>query len=209
MARPSSPPRANCGATASCSSGAAGMRIDAGPAAPRPGAASPALYVGQWNRAFRRRYLKFATPEHVACYAPTRSGKGVGLVIPNALRWRGSLICLDVKRENFKATAGARAAQGDQVFLFDPMAPDGRTARYNPFTYVRRGTVDAFGDIQRIAQMFFPHLEGDGNQGFFQDAARSAFSGAASFLAETPGAQLTLGEVFRLLCRADGPSFII
>ena len=68
---------------------------------------------------------------------------------------------------------------------------------------------DAFGDIQRIAQMFFPHLEGDGNQGFFQDAARSAFSGAASFLAETPGAQLTLGEVFRLLCRADGPSFII
>ena len=147
------------------------MRIDAARAAPRRGEATPALYVGKWNRAFRRRYLKFATPEHVACYAPTRSGKGVGLVIPNALRWHGSLICLDVKRENFQATAGAREAQGDKVFLLDPMAPDGRTARYNPFTYVRRGTIDAFGDIQRIAQMFFPHLEGDSNQGFFQDAA--------------------------------------
>ncbi len=97
------------------------------------------LFLGRDKRG---RYLRFGGPEHVACYAPTRSGKGVGLVIPNALLYEASLVCLDVKKENWAATAGIRAAVGQKVFLFDPLAPDGRTARYNPFSYVRRGTID-------------------------------------------------------------------
>jgi type IV secretion system protein VirD4 len=157
------------------------------------------LYVGQDKDG---RYLRFGGPEHVACYAPTRSGKGVGLVIPNCLLYEASLVCLDVKKENWAATAGIRAAAGQKVFLFDPLAPDGRTARYNPFSYVRRGTIDAFEDIQRIAQMVFPHVAGD--QQFWTDSARSAFTGAAGFLAETPDMPLTFGEVLRLLSSVDG-----
>ncbi|MBY0336180.1 MAG: type IV secretory system conjugative DNA transfer family protein, partial [Acetobacteraceae bacterium] len=157
------------------------------------------LLVGKDGRG---RHLRFGGPEHVACYAPTRSGKGVGLVIPNCLLWDGSLVCLDVKKENWAASAGIRAEAGQRVFLFDPLAPDGRTARWNPFTYVRRGTADAFEDVQRIAQMVFPHAGGD--QQFWTDAARSAFVGAASFLAETPELPLTFGEVLRLLSSADG-----
>ncbi|MCM8738853.1 type IV secretory system conjugative DNA transfer family protein [Azospirillum sp. A1-3] len=156
------------------------------------------LYVGQDRQG---RHLRFGGPEHVACYAPTRSGKGVGLVIPNCLLYEASLVCLDVKKENWAASAGIRAAAGQCVFLFDPLAPDGCTARYNPFTYVRRGTIDAFEDIQRIAQMVFPHASGD--QQFWTDAARSAFTGAAGFLAETPELPLTFGEVLRLLSSAD------
>jgi type IV secretion system protein VirD4 len=162
------------------------------------------LYVGQ-DRA--GRYLRFGGPEHVACYAPTRSGKGVGLVIPNCLLYEATLVCLDVKKENWAATAGIRAAAGQKVSLFDPLAPDGRTARYNPFTYVRRGTIDAFEDIQRIAQMVFPHVSGD--QQFWVDAARSAFTGAAGFLAETPELPLTFGEVLRLLSSVDGAQSMI
>lgn len=157
------------------------------------------LYVGQDDSG---NYLRFGGPEHVACYAPTGSGKGVGLVIPNCLLYEASLVCLDVKKENWAATAGIRADVGQKVFLFDPLAPDGRTARYNPFTYVRRGTIDAFEDIQRIAQMVFPHVAGD--QQFWTDSARSAFTGAAGFLAETPEMPLTFGEVLRLLSSADG-----
>src|SRR5215471_18776146 len=152
------------------------------------------LYVGKDKDG---RYLRFGGEEHVACYAPSRSGKGVGLVIPNCMLYDGSLVCLDVKKENWAATAGIRKAAGQKVFLFDPLAPDGRTARYNPFGYVRRGTVDAFDDVQRIAQMVFPHVSGD--QQFWTDAGRSAFIGAACFLAETPGLPLTFGEVLRLL----------
>ena len=162
------------------------------------------LYVGRDRRG---RVLRFGGPEHVACYAPTRSGKGVGLVIPNALLYEASLVCLDVKKETWAATAGIRAAAGQRVVLFDPLAPDGRTARYNPFSYVRRGTLDAFEDIQRIAQMVFPHAGGD--QQFWTDAARSAFTGAAGFLAETPELPLTFGEVLRLLSSVDGARSMI
>lgn len=162
------------------------------------------LYVGQDPAG---RYLRFGGPEHVACYAPTRSGKGVGLVIPNCLLYESTLVCLDVKKENWAATAGIRAAAGQKVFLFDPLAPDACTARYNPFSYVRRGTIDAFEDIQRIAQMVFPHASGD--QQFWTDSARSAFTGAAGFLAETPELPLTFGEVLRLLSSSDGASAML
>jgi type IV secretion system protein VirD4 len=162
------------------------------------------LYVGQDNA---NRYLRFGGPEHVACYAPTRSGKGVGLVIPNCLLYEATLVCLDVKKENWAATAGIRAAAGQKVFLFDPLAPDGRTARYNPFSYVRRGTIDAFEDIQRIAQMVFPHVSGD--QQFWTDSARSAFTGAAGFLAETIELPLTFAEVLRLLSSSDGAQSMV
>ena len=162
------------------------------------------LYVGRDRRG---RFLRFGGPEHVACYAPTRSGKGVGLVIPNALLYEASLVCLDVKKETWAATSGIRAAAGQTLVLFDPLAPDGRTARYNPFSYVRRGTLDAFEDIQRIAQMVFPHAGGD--QQFWTDAARSAFTGAAGFLAESPELPLTFGEVLRLLSSVDGARSMI
>ena len=166
------------------------------------------LYLGYTPGLLGRpEYLRFGGPEHVACYAPTRSGKGVGLVIPNCLLYEGSLVCLDVKKENWAATAGIRAAAGQKVFLFDPLAPDGRTARYNPLGYVRRGTMDAFDDIQRIAQMLFPHE--DGPQAFWTDSARSAFVGATAFIAETPEMPLTIGEVLRLLSRADGSTYLL
>ncbi len=162
------------------------------------------LYIGKlgWGR-----YLRFNGPEHVACYAPTRSGKGIGLVLPNCLLYESSLVCLDVKKENYAISAGIRKKVGQKVFLFDPLATDGRTARYNPFSYVRRGTYDAFEDIQRIAQMIFPHSAGD--QQFWNDAARSAFVGAAAFLAESPELPLTMGEVLRLLSSVDSAASMI
>ena len=79
-----------------------------------------------------RRFLTFGGSEHVLVEAPTRSGKGTGIVIPNLLTWAGSVVVLDVKRENYDASAGFRAYYGQQVFLFNPTDREGRTARYNP-----------------------------------------------------------------------------
>jgi type IV secretion system protein VirD4 len=56
-------------------------------------------------------------------YAPTRTGKGVGVVIPNLLTWPQSLVVLDIKGENWAASAGSRAAHGQRVLLFDPLSP--------------------------------------------------------------------------------------
>ena len=161
------------------------------------------LFVGKVGRS---KYVRFGGPEHVACYAPTRSGKGVGLVIPNCMRYEASIVVLDVKKENFAATAGIRAKAKQKVILFDPLAPDGRTARYNPLSYVRRGTLDAFDDVQRIAGMLFPQEEG--KNAFFSDSARSAFVGATTYLAETEGAELTLGTVLRIFARPEAPAEI-
>ena len=77
---------------------------------------------------FDGRYLRHNGPEHVLCFAPTRSGKGVGLVIPTLLTWPHSTIVHDIKGENFKLTSGWRARVGP-VLLFDPTNPESAAIR--------------------------------------------------------------------------------
>ena len=85
---------------------------------------------------FEGDYLRHDGPEHVLCFAPTRSGKGVGLVVPSLLTWPGSAIVHDIKGENWQLTAGFRARHG-RVLLFDPT--NAKSAAYNPLLEVRRG----------------------------------------------------------------------
>ena len=94
-------------------------------------------------------YLRHDGPEHVLCFAPTRSGKGVGLVIPSLLTWPGSAIVHDIKGENWSLTAGWRARFGP-VLMFDPTDPD--SAAYNPLMEVRRGDREV-RDVQNIADI--------------------------------------------------------
>jgi type IV secretion system protein VirD4 len=77
-------------------------------------------------------------------------------VIPNLLTWEGSVVVLDVKRENYEATAGFRARYGQDVFLFNPTDRLGKTARYNPLAYIdRRDSADVIIELQKIATMLF------------------------------------------------------
>jgi type IV secretion system protein VirD4 len=94
-------------------------------------------------------YLRHDGPEHVLCFAPTRSGKGVGLVVPTLLTWPGSAIIHDIKGENFGLTAGWRARFG-RVLRFDPT--DATSDAYNPLLEVRRGPWEV-RDVQNIADI--------------------------------------------------------
>ncbi|TAH68503.1 MAG: conjugal transfer protein TraG [Rhodopseudomonas palustris] len=94
-------------------------------------------------------YLRHDGPEHVLCFAPTRSGKGVGLVVPTLLTWPGSSIVHDIKGENWTLTAGFRARFG-RVLKFDPT--DALSAAYNPLLEVRRGDKEV-RDVQNIADI--------------------------------------------------------
>ena len=147
------------------------------------------------------KMLCFGGSEHVLVYAPTRSGKGVSYVIPNLLNWPDSTVVLDVKKENWSRTAGFRASRGQDVFLFDPLDENGRTARYNPLSYVRTDPVDLYDDLQRIAVMLFP-AESRGDP-FWFETARSAFIAIGGYIAETPGLPLTMGEILRQLSSAS------
>ena len=94
-------------------------------------------------------YLRHDGPEHVLCFAPTRSGKGVGLVVPSLLTWPGSAIVHDIKGENWQLTAGFRAQHG-RVLLFDPT--NAKSSAYNPLLEVRRGEWEV-RDVQNIADI--------------------------------------------------------
>jgi type IV secretion system protein VirD4 len=94
-------------------------------------------------------YLRHDGPEHVLCFAPTRSGKGVGLVVPSLLTWPGSAIVHDIKGENWELTAGWRARFG-RVLLFDPT--NAASAAYNPLLEVRRGEWEV-RDVQNVADV--------------------------------------------------------
>ncbi|MBX7482013.1 conjugal transfer protein TraG [Qipengyuania qiaonensis] len=96
-----------------------------------------------------RDYLRHDGPEHVLCFAPTRSGKGVGLVIPSLLTWPGSAIVHDIKGENWQLTAGFRSRHG-RVLLFDPT--NAASAAYNPLLEVRRGQWEV-RDVQNVADV--------------------------------------------------------
>ncbi|WP_130732720.1 conjugal transfer protein TraG [Komagataeibacter xylinus] len=103
------------------------------------------VVLGRWDQ----DYLRHNGPEHVLCFAPTRSGKGVGLVVPTLLTWPGSAIVHDIKGENWGLTAGFRARHG-RVLLFDPTDP--ASSPYNPLLEVRRGDKEV-RDVQNIADI--------------------------------------------------------
>lgn len=98
---------------------------------------------------FDQAYLRHDGPEHVLCFAPTRSGKGVGLVVPTLLTWPGSCIVHDIKGENWTLTSGFRSRYG-AVLLFDPT--NRNSAAYNPLLEVRRGEWEV-RDVQNIADV--------------------------------------------------------
>ena len=91
----------------------------------------------------RADYITSSEVPHSLIAAPTGSGKGVGVVIPTLLTYPGSVICLDVKGENFAKTARRRASIGDKVYKFAPYDAEGRTHRYNPSTTSRLRTLGA------------------------------------------------------------------
>ena len=103
------------------------------------------VLLGRW----RDEYLRHDGPEHVLCFAPTRSGKGVGLVVPTLLTWPGSAIVHDIKGENWTLTAGWRVRFG-RVLIFDPT--NAQSAAYNPLLEVRRGEWEV-RDVQNIADV--------------------------------------------------------
>lgn len=98
---------------------------------------------------FGDEYLRHNGPEHVLCFAPTRSGKGVGLVVPSLLTWPGSAIVHDIKGENWALTSGFRSKHG-HVLLFDPTNPASNA--YNPLLEIRPGPSE-IRDVQNIADV--------------------------------------------------------
>ncbi len=148
------------------------------------------------------RYLELSGQEHVSLSAKTGAGKDVSFVIPNCLAWLGSLVVLDVKREDYRKTAGHRARMGQEVYLFDPVSPTDQTHRWNPFGTVERTSRSRFDQLQRVMHLWFP--ESTGKEKYWDDAGRSAAWGVSVILAETPSLPLNPGTLINFFSRGDG-----
>ena len=182
----------------------------------------PDLLVGKIGNEF----LRFKGDEFVYLAAPTRSGKGVGVVIPNCLHYYHSMVVYDPKFENFLITAGYRKDVLKQdVFLF---APGGRlpmhtsnpslplmSHRYNPFSYVSRDARFTYSDLTGMAEIILPKSNDSGGSNatqFFVDKARQLFVGLGMYLIETENdrdlkdytQRTTLSNLMRLTVPLDG-----
>lgn len=149
----------------------------------------------------RSKYLINNDPAHSLVVAPTGSGKGVGLVIPNLLAWPGTFICLDVKGENHRFTSGYRASLKHKVINFSPFAQDQCSHCYNPLDYVSENKNRRITDLQVIASILItvsskadPH---------FPEEARDLFVGLALYVIDEKAYPSTIGALFRLLGSED------
>jgi type IV secretion system protein VirD4 len=159
------------------------------------------FYLGRVGR----RDLVLGGQQGVLLSAPPRSDKGTAIVIPNLLTWPGSVVCLDLKLENWTITAGYRQRCGQEVFLFDPLSESGNTACWNCLSYVSQDPNLRINDVQHIAAILYPDIPG--TDPFWSAGARSLFLGITLYVLETPSLPPTLGEVLRQGMASDSEGF--
>ena len=155
------------------------------------------------------RYLKYDLPTHVIMFAPTRSGKGVGFVIPNLLSWKHSMIVNDIKGENYEITAGFRAKElGQKIYYFNPTKL--KTDCYNPLDAVREGTSEAIKDAQSLAEIIIhskSEKQGEGDS-HWTDTAEALLTGLILHVAHHYGKgnkSRSIGGIYRLITSPERP----
>ncbi len=170
------------------------------------------VYVGGWTgKRGRVHYLRHNGPEHVLAFAPTRSGKGVGLVIPTLLSWPESVVVLDIKGENYALTSGWRKKHANNVVLkFDPAAPEGRSARFNPLDAIRMNTEYQTADVQNLVTMIVDP-DGRGLNDHWAKTGHALLVGAVLHVKykalnnDNNGKKATLADVLDLLSDTKTP----
>jgi type IV secretion system protein VirD4 len=131
---------------------------------------------------YTHKLLKHDGPEHLLLMAPTRSGKGICVIIPTCLTWRHSIFVTDVKGENWHYTAGYRKnVLHQKVIKFEPLNNDGSSAKWNPFTEIHYRTSDEISDIQNFVTMVVDP-EGKGQLDYWGTTGSALFLGVVLHL---------------------------
>lgn len=160
------------------------------------------VYVGAWqDEGGAIHYLRHSGPEHVLTYAPTRSGKGVGLVVPTLLSWQQSAFITDLKGELWALTAGWRQKHANnKVLRFEPATSSG-SVRWNPLDEIRLETEYEVGDVQNLANLIVDP-DGKGLESHWQKTSWALLVGVilhALYKARDEGVAATLPGIDAML----------
>ena len=171
-----------------------GAKDPMGFGAPRANAPAPAGEVP----------ILYSEDRHLVTIAPTGAGKGRGVIIPNLLRFEGSVIVIDPKGETWHVTARRRKEMGQQVHLLDPFgAVSKKTDSLNPFDLFKRPGALLDADAEMLASL----LAGDAGfhkEPFWDNWGRSLMSGVIAAVAETsPASERHFGKVREILMSDD------
>lgn len=170
---------------------------------------SSGVIVGAIEYENKPKYLIHDGAEHILTYAPTRSGKGVGLIVPTLTTWKHSVIATDIKGELWSMTAGYRKNYLNNIVMkFEPAAID--SVKWNPFDEIRVGTVDEVADAQSLALLIVdPQGKGlDGQDAHWKKTSYSLITGCILFLLEKKSkneSEANMRELDRLLSDTSRP----
>ena len=170
---------------------------------------SNGVIVGAVEYKNKTKYLIHDGAEHILTYAPTRSGKGVGLIVPTLTTWKHSVIATDIKGELWSMTAGYRKKYLNNIVMkFEPAAID--SVKWNPFDEIRVGTVDEVADAQSLALLIVdPQGKGlDGQDAHWKKTSYSLITGCILFLLEKKSkneSEANMKELDRLLSDTSRP----
>ncbi|HHS8316188.1 TPA: type IV secretory system conjugative DNA transfer family protein [Legionella pneumophila] len=160
------------------------------------------VYVGAWQDSNGvLHYLRHNGPEHILTYAPTRSGKGVGLVLPTLLSWPHSAVITDLKGELWAMTSGWRKYHANnKVIRFEPASLEG-CACWNPLDEIRMGSPYEVGDVQNLATLMVDP-NGKGLESHWQKTSQALLVGLmlhALYKQQSEGIKATLPYIDQLL----------
>ena len=161
------------------------------------------VVVGGWQKGPRKRFhfLKDDSKSHILAFAPTRTGKGVSLVLPTLLDgWRESAMVYDPKGEAWALTSGFRQTElGHRVYKLDPAGTGADVARFNPLAEIRVATEHEVADSQNVAQILVDP-DGEGLDDHWDRTANSLLAAIilhVCYVAHHNGRTATFGDVER------------
>ncbi|MHA6770292.1 type IV secretory system conjugative DNA transfer family protein [Sphingobium ummariense] len=142
------------------------------------------------------KLLRYAGPAHLLTIAPTRTGKGVGTIIPNLLDYPGSVICIDPKGENARITARHRARFGP-VHVLDPFGVTGiASSAFNPLDRLDPAGLDLADDAMTLADALVYDAPGEAGEAHWNEEAKALIAGLIlHIIASEPPATRTLATL--------------
>lgn len=163
----------------------------------------PPILIGKMFKGkYKNKFIEYCGQQFLMLYAPTRSGKGVGIVIPNCLNYPESIVVLDIKLENFIFSAGYREKVLKQkIYLFSPDGyADGedfknrkvRSSRFNPLSYISRDPLSKMSDLNRVSSILFPKSGGENDM--WTDLSANLFSALVLYLIDLEGEEELITE---------------